>query len=258
MPGLNELQVNFKRYLMTGYPAIAAHIASVGESQQKPRLAVYANAYRARLVEALAADYEALKAVLGDDSFIDLCHDYLDAHPSTGFSLRSFGQHLPDYLRRVHRRQPYLGELAEFEWLLTEAFDAPDAPVVGVEDVSRIPPGSWACLRMRLHPSVHRLRLNWNVVNIRQSAKDTAAIPAAERLPEPVACIIWRDGLTTQYRSLMPDEESALVAAEGGATFTELCEQLAAHDVPQDQVPLRAAGLLKTWLTSALISEVLL
>ena len=96
MPGLRELQEAFRQHLMSGDPAVAAYIAGTKGRSSGERLAVYANAYRARLAEALATDYEALRAVMGEEGFLELCHDYVDAHPSTSCSLRWLGQHLPD------------------------------------------------------------------------------------------------------------------------------------------------------------------
>ena len=64
-------------------------------------LAVYVNAYRARLREALAADHPRLAAHLGDERWLALCDAYIDAHPSTARSLRTFGDRLPGFVERA-------------------------------------------------------------------------------------------------------------------------------------------------------------
>lgn len=254
MPGLTEVQAAFKRHLLIGDAGVAAHVVGTEKVDGDRRLAVYAQAYRARLIEALATDYSVLEALLGEEGFSNLCHAYIDAHPSAHYSLRWFGRHLPAYLRQVRHQDPHLAELAEFEWTLAGAFDAADAPVTEPSEVENIPDEAWPSLQIRLHPSVHRLTFAWNVLDLWRTAKDGKAIPAPARLPEPGACLIWRDGLSTRYRSLDPDENAALVAAASGADFAEICEGLLPWEQAEQPVALRAASLLKTWLTSGLVS----
>jgi len=67
------------------------------------RIAIYANAYHARFVEALAADYSALKTYLGDDEFEQLINAYIEAYPSQYFSMRYVGQHLSDFCASICR-----------------------------------------------------------------------------------------------------------------------------------------------------------
>ena len=112
MPRLSEIQAAFQRYVLTQDPAIAAHIASSERFGRDQRLAVYANAYRARLVEALASDYQAVRRSLGEEAFTRLCHAYIRAHSSTSYSLRWFGEHLPAFLRQDYPE--HLSELARF------------------------------------------------------------------------------------------------------------------------------------------------
>ena len=64
-------------------------------------LAVYVNAYRARLREALAADHPRLAAHLGDERWLALCDAYIDAHPSIARSVRTFGDRLPGFIARA-------------------------------------------------------------------------------------------------------------------------------------------------------------
>ncbi|MCG6862296.1 MAG: DNA-binding domain-containing protein [Chromatiaceae bacterium] len=255
MPGLTELQAAFKRHLVIGDTSVAALVVGTDRVDGDQRLAVYARAYRARLIEALATDYAALKVLLGEEGFSNLCHGYIDIHPSTHYSLRWFGQHLPAYVRRIRDRDPHLAELAELEWTLAGAFDAADAPVIQISEVDKIPAEAWPSLRMRFHPSLNRLTFTWNVLDLWRTAKEEKPIPAPEQLPEPGDCLIWRDGLSTRYRSVEPDESAALDAAASGTAFAEICEGLIPWERAEQPVALRAASLLKTWLASGLVSE---
>ena len=81
--------------------------------------------------------------------------------------------------------------------------------------------------------------------------------------PTPVTAIcdstspwlVWREQLVTRFRSMSPDEGLALDTLRRGGSFNELCEALATL-MAEDEVPLRAAGLLKGWLAQGLISGI--
>ncbi len=252
MHALRDIQAAFRRQLMSGDSHVREHIVSPPGWGGDERLAVYASAYRARLAEALATDYPALKMLVGEEAFTDLCHTYSKAYPSTYYSLRWFGQHLAEFLRTASAE--HLTELAGFEWTLAEAFDAADALVVSVDEAGNIPAEAWPTLRIRLHPSVRWLTLSWNVLDLWRAAVDGGPVPEPQRSPEPTDCLIWRDGLRTRYRSLASDEKRALASVASGASVATICEQLASMGNP-DEVALQMASFMKIWLTSGLVSE---
>jgi hypothetical protein len=254
---LKTLQVAFTRHLMAGEVDIAAQIAETPGPAIERRLSVYANAYHGRLAEALATDYEALEGILGEEDFARLCRRYVDTHPSTYPSLRWLGGDLAAFLERQRPEAPDLAELARFEWGLAAAFDAPDAPVAGLEAAQRLPPQAWATLRLTLHPSVRRLDLAWNTMDRWRAAKAGEPIPAAQRLPEQMPCLIWRDALITRFRSLEADEAAALAGAADGESFAEICVRIAAFVADEQDVARRAAGLFKGWLEAGLVEELI-
>ena len=253
MPELKEIQADFQRHVLSDHAAITGHIVSTENLAGDRRLAVYCNAYRARLIEALATDYEVLSACVGDADFDTLCRTYIDAYPSVYYSLRWFGQHFPAFLR--NRYAENLGELAEFEWALAAAFDAADAPVAGEEVIRSVATEAWPGMRIRLHPSVDWLPLRWNTLELWHAVKDGAEVPGPGRCPGPVDCLIWRDGLATRFRTLEPAERTALDAAASGATFATLCERLADSPEAGNDVAMLAASLMRTWLATGLVSE---
>ncbi len=258
MSALSGLQAAFKAHLFSGEPEIAAHVVDDERLGAELRLGIYRNAYEARLVEALASDFEALHAVLGEEAFGQLGRAYCRAHPSVAFSLRWLGRHMNMFLAQTppYAQAGHLAELAAFEWALAGAFDAADEPVAGERDAAAVPPSAWPALRMRLHASVRLTECRWNTLGVWRAFKEGQAVPPAEPLPEPVCVLIWRADLTTRFRSLSPDEAAALKAVAQGADFAGLCETLLEWTAAE-QVALRAAILLKGWLAAGLIAELL-
>jgi hypothetical protein len=256
-PSLEDIQAAFKRHLQLKDNDIVNHIVDTDRLAGSERLAIYGNAYYARLIEALEQDYEALHTLLGDDQFTRLCESYIGAYPSRRPSLRFFGAHMSDYLssHEPYNRHPYLQEMAILEWMLIEAFDATDAPVVSEGDAAVIPPERWPALKLILHPSVRWFNYHWNILPVWKAATENNDIPELVRLDSKAWCVVWRHNLMTRYRSLDTDEVVVMKAVQGGENFAGLCEQLAEQGTEPEQVPMRAAGILKTWLSSGMVSR---
>lgn len=255
MSGLRALQQAFRDYVLSGETsAIAPRIADSARAGAAQRLAVYGEAYRLRLLEALESDFRVLKAVLGDEGFERVGRRYIDAHPSRHFSIRWFGAGLADSLHRADEA-PWLAELAAFEWAMTEVFDAADAAVVTVADVAAVAPEHWPGMRLFPHPSVRRLDLHWAVAQLWKDVQDGGTPSPPARTPQPVAWVLWRRELTNYFRSLTVPEAWALDAAGAGSPFADLCQGLCEW-FGEAEAPLQAAGLLKGWVQEGLIGAV--
>lgn len=255
MIGLQELQASFRRSLQAGDDAVAGHLAGSEKLAVSERLGIYQNAYRSRLVEALGKDYPVVQALLGEAGFTTLCHAYIDVHPSRSFSLRWLGQSMASFLSNPDY-PPHLPELARFEWAMVGAFDAADVVVAKEADLTSIPPEAWPALKLRFHPSMHTVSCYWNVLALWRAVQDKTPLPDPVALPQPLAHLVWREHLTTRYRTLEVDETDAMEGVARGDSFAALCERLTRRHA-DEAVPLRAVSLLKRWLTEGLISEIL-
>lgn len=255
MTALRQLQLRFQQYVLHGAREIEPHIAGI-PARAGERLAIYADAYRLRLLEALTTDFIALRAHLGEEDFDTLGRAYIDAHPSGQPSLRHFGRQLQAFLAATspYRERPWLAELAAFDWALTEAFDAADRPALSPAALAAVAPTQWPAMRFTPHPSLQRLDLHWNAAAIWQVADSAAVAPAPERSDPPLAWAIWRHELQTYFRSLPVDEAWALDALRSGETFGAICEGLCEW-IDAAHVALHAAGLLKQWLTDGMLCE---
>lgn len=289
MSPLRDLQEDFHAFLLRGDEQMRQRVSGTAKVSAPIRLAIYYDAYRLRLLEALDSNYPVLHAWIGDDEFEKLGLAYLDAHPSTHFSIRYFGHRLEEYLATSaeYRDKPYLREMASLEWAMSETFDAADSPLVRLADMATIPADAWPEMRLAFHASVHRLDLHWNVPPIWKAINqitaaeksgaachgETSATPSprwgeswgeGKELPEiptpgtsehPQSWIVWRQNLKTYFRSLSVDEAWALDAARQGESFAAICEGLCEW-IDAQNVALHAAGLLKLWITDGLVSEI--
>lgn len=253
---LKALQDAFKRNVLTGDESFAQYINSTESISSDVRLAIYGNAYYSRLQEALQTDYEVLKELLGDDVFEEACLAYIHKHPSRYFSLRWFGQDFAAFLgyQAETGEHHWPAEMAQLEWLFTAAFDAADAMPATEADAAAIPPEAWAELHLSFHPSVQSMPIWWNTLARWRAVKEQQSAPEPMRLSEPAECVLWRQGLLTQYRSVETNEAVTLRVARDGGSFSDICGALAEQMQDQEQVPMRAAGFLKAWLAAGMIT----
>jgi hypothetical protein len=105
----------------------AAFIAPNSRLTPFERLEIYNRQYWYRVLDALAEDFPALRAVVGSRAFQQLSIEYFTAHPSRSFSMRNLGSKLVEWLaahpQHAGRRQRLALDVVRIEWAFVEAFD---------------------------------------------------------------------------------------------------------------------------------------
>jgi hypothetical protein len=255
MTRLPQIQDAFQSYLLRGDDAVEALIVGTERVPIATRLSIYGGGYCSRLIEAQQANFPVLSELLGEADFASLGTAYVRSHDSPFFSIRYYGNALADFLATApeYSGAPVLADLARWEWMMTEVFDAADAGAVGVADLAPLAPQEWAELRFGLHPSVRRLALAWNAPQIWNAVSDKEEPPEVEFSAVPVEWVLWRQELRTYFRSLQPGEAGALEAVRDGQSFGELCALLCA-EFGEDAAPARAAGFLRSWVESGMLT----
>lgn len=106
MLSLRELQLRFSAALAPDRdgtaapadPALLALIEARGALGPAARLGIYADMYRARLVDVLREDFPRVLAIVGDEGFHALACRYLARHPSLDPSVRHVGRDFAGFL----------------------------------------------------------------------------------------------------------------------------------------------------------------
>lgn len=262
MNQLHRLQRDFQSHVLAPQQRlprqrIERRVAGSAQVDAATRLAIYADGYRLRLVEALAVEFACLRAVLGERGFDRACREFIDTRPSRNPNLRWYGAELADFLARsrLGQRRPVLAELAAFEWHVGLAFDAVDAPRLGIEAMAALPADAWASLRLLPHPSLHRLTLHCNAPLLTRAFAAGAALPRPRKARRARVWAIWRRDETPRFRRLDEDEAWALDALAKGKPFGAICAGLCRWNA-EPKAALRAASLLKGWIGEQMISSV--
>lgn len=257
MSDLARQQSDFQRGILIGDDSILAEIPDSPKEKRETLFGVYRYAYGSRLVEAMRNDHKLLHIYMGDEMFDTMGHAYVAANPSQHPNLRWFSGSLPNFLQsnEPYSSHPVLSDLAALEKALNDAFDAQEAPVIGVADMAGFAPEAWANLIFRPHPSALRLDLSTNASAVWLALKGDEDPPDPVRPQEPGRLLVWRQGVTPVFHELSAEEAMMWDEAARGIPFGVLCSMLATYDDP-DGAAARGAGYLHGWVTAGLLTGV--
>lgn len=254
---LAQLQTQFQAYLNDTQTAVAfkQHMINDEKVGVDKRLSIYADAYRLRIIEALASAYPKLKMLVGDDFFDEAARLYIDKYPSHFCNMRWVGAQMAAHLQQILPQHPVAGQMAQFEWALGLAFDAEDAPSKTLQDLANIAPDNWPNLVFDLHPSLNLLDLQWNIVAIWNALDKETTPPEATQKHAP--CMIWRQDLNAHFQTISDQEFNLIKLMALKATFGELCEAVENARTENDADAMQqVATYITSWLNLGLISNI--
>lgn len=254
-PGLARVQIAFHDHLLNQPSVIEQEVAEGGGIDIAHRLHIYHNAYRIRLLENLQDAYEKTWAYLGDESFESSALAFIEATPPQHRNLRWHGAEFPAWLAEQFPQDPDIAELALIDWQLRHAFDGPNASPIQAQDLAVLTAEDWASVGFAFAPTLFVAPVRTNTVAIWHALDQDQPPPAAEPLPEPTWLLIWRKGWQPHFRTIQAAEHAALSQLQTGASFADVCADLAEQFSDQEAAAV-AAGSLRTWLQDELIVSI--
>ena len=186
--------------------------------------------------------------------FASMVRDYLDAHPSGDFSVRTVGRDLPDFLASFEEIEPYYSELARFEWAFTDALYAKDEEVLTLEVLAQIPPEYWSTLTLTLHPSVQLLSCRYNTLELWESIKEGNGDLEIETHPEPVTHLIWRRDNEAFYCPLTKEQGYLIHVIARGENFDSLCHSMLDY-FSEDETAQWVVDTLQKWVVDGFFAS---
>lgn len=198
----------------------------------RERLEIYARQYWFRLLDCLYDDYPALRLLLGEARFHQLCRRYLACYPSASWTLRNLGSQLPHFIS-----DPRARDVAAVEWAQTLAFDEAWEAPIQIADLQGADP---ATLHLALQPCVILVSLQYQVdvfitamkkaesAGRSSASQAVAARPSAEpssgvRRPPlrrgQVGLVVHRHDNRLYFKRLEPGAFQVLTALQSGKTL---------------------------------------
>jgi hypothetical protein len=228
------------------------------------RLAIYGDAYRARLVECLADDYPALKSALGDDPFETLCLRYIARHPSQSPNLNFFGRHMASFCRTEAALVPgapaqglplaFAADLAALEWALVEVLHAPSAEKLDLAQLATVAPQQWAGARFRPSTTVRVLTFDYPVNDFFQAFRNDQgpAVPPASWS----ATAVFRDGTTIWRMNLSRAMHVLLTALSGGTPLGSALDMLVQAEKISDEEGAQVMVWFRDWVRHGFFASI--
>jgi hypothetical protein len=242
----------------------ASFIAPNSKLSAFERLEIYNRQYWFRVLGALAEDFPALRAVVGDRAFDAMSVAYLTDHPSRSFTLRNLGLHLPEWLANnphfAGRRARLAQDVARMEWAFVEAFDGAERDPLTLEQIATLEGDS----RLALQPHLQLIELEFPVDELvlhlhknekRQTSEagvqhenvvqPPAKLPTMRR--KPIWLAAHRVDLSVYYLRLKRGEFQTLNAIRAGRPLAEAIEAgITTARVPSSCRP----QLVREWFTT--------
>lgn len=184
-------------------------------------MAIYRNAYRARLTSCLRSSYDKSWSWMGDERFDAATSAHIAENISRSWSLDDYGSNFSETLAFLFPNDPEIADLATLEWAMQEAFVKPNALaadsatlvnfVESGADIDRL------CLRFV--PSFSILPISTNVAAIWHAIANESEMPKPEYYAYPRSIIIWRPHFSPNFFEAEDTEADALSAMLNGSDF---------------------------------------
>lgn len=200
------------------------------------RLAIYGNAYYARLIDCLGEVFPILKRTLGEEVFNGFGFGYLQNYPSKSYTLHHLGEHFLDYLDETRPQDEgsaawtsFLIDLARLEWTIYEIFDGPGlerGDPFQLPDFLQLSRGNLLEVRIQTAPCLRLLTVNFPVNDHYTSVRNTddeldLAFPDPQR---QYLAISRRDYIVRRYE-LNASQHTLLGALQDGLALGDALER---------------------------------
>lgn len=249
MNSLKELQQAFQRYILGEVSDIEAtlQLPSIGEIGE--RLDIYKRGYFYRFLDILGNDFRAFKAWVGAENFSKIVTAYLRSQRSTYYSIRELGKHFPSFIHQ--HNEAYLGELADFEWILNQVLVDRREITLTLEDLARMDPSAWETLVFRFQPYVRLIKCEYNTLDLWVSLIHHQQKIGTQSITSPVGIQIWAYGVENFYRALSPLELVLHELIEAKKPFQAVCESFLEY-MPEEEVIGWVGAHIRQWVCEGL------
>lgn len=196
-----DWQVRMVEMIRGAAPLDGAWFAGGPALSPVQQIGIYRDQYRMRLYDALIEEIPGTAHLLGDD-LEAVAWRYLDAHPSTSFTLNWLARSLADWLERDGASDA-LVDMARLDDAVSRGFEAAEAPPLALGDLDGDPV-------LALVPSVSLLRLRTTVHRVRSAVTARAPVPAWEARDVPL--VVYRKDLKMRHLEVEPGAWDLLAA----------------------------------------------
>jgi hypothetical protein len=208
----------------------------------QPAFAVYRNTVAAACVEALAANYPTVLAIVGDPCFRDAARSFALQSPPHDPRLAGYGEGFAEFLAGFEpvRELSYLPAVARLDRFWTETHLAAAAPVLDVAALTALAPAELASAVLVPHPAAR-----WEMFEAMPAyaiwRRHREGLPLDDELPwRGDGGLLARPGDAVAWRELGAPGAAFMDACAQGLRFAEAVEAAVAASTDADPAGLDA------------------
>lgn len=237
-----------RRHIDVGASGVEAVVSRSRQLTGDERLAIYRNAYFARLIECLRGIFPLVAKTVGSEAFDELAADYLARYPSHSYTLNRLADQFAQYLeetrpdldaegRPTEDWPDFLIDLARLEWAIDDVFDGPGSegqPPLAAEQLQvqlrELDARQWSAARLLMNPSLRLLAFRFPVNDYYTALRwggdeDPPPLPS----PEPSWLALTRRAFVVRRHALTLPQYELLAALVTGQTISAALESIVAN-----------------------------
>lgn len=193
------------------------------------RFAVYRNNVTVSLVDALAAKYPAVEALVGEEFFRQMALLFVRNAPPQSPLLKDYGDDFPDFIAGFEpaKRLPFLRDVARVDAAWLKSYHAADATPLAPEKFAAIEHDALATVTLQPLPATTIIASRFPVVSLWNAGRaKTAAAGIDPQKPE--SALLVRPDLNVDVVALNPATGQFFMQIINGAPLGEAGETAAA------------------------------
>lgn len=193
---------------------------------------VYRNTIASGAIDALVATFATVVIMTGEDWFRAAAREYARANPPRDPALIRYGDTFPSWLSTFPPAAdaPYLGAIAELDWLSWQSWSAGDAEPLDSALLTDLSPDHLSELTLGIHPSVRLAAFEIGIPSLWLAHQAPARGGDHTLLAECEHMLFVRSGAQVEARIVSPGPYAFIVAVANGGSLLEAAEAALAAD----------------------------
>lgn len=191
------------------------------------RLDIYAEAYFARIYEALSIDFSITKLLLTEESFAKIVAEYLKAYPSREFNLNNISENFVRFIKSYTDNSCFQ-DLAHLERLAVESFYSDSSGHLDLQALSKLT-NEQQKLKFKINPSVYIIESRWPLDELWKTREVEKELVLSET-PDLRAFLLFRQHHEIQLIKLSNDQWKLFLLLKEEKSLEEIYETLSIDD----------------------------
>ncbi|MGL5737209.1 MAG: DNA-binding domain-containing protein [Beijerinckiaceae bacterium] len=199
-------QSQFAAALCDAQRPLPVGFSTFNGSDPAQRFGIYRNNVAVSLVDALAAKFPVVQALVGEEFFRAMARVFVADNLPQSRIMAHYGDAFPAFIAGFEPAQslPYLADVARLEMQRVEAYHAADSDPVSADAFAAIAPSVLMDVRFQFHPSVRLLRSHYAVVSIWAAHQGIGSLEDVDP-DRPEYALIARPAFDVEVTALSPD-----------------------------------------------------